>query len=216
MSSSEKNHILPVSTIPTSQPPSKQKSVDWPTNEKPDGRRHRLVCLSCCAGILAVIAITVLVLSFTVYKVREPTMRLNSVNFGDLDLSKNMTVIADVSVKNPNVLPFKFNSSKTSLLYRSREVGLAYGPPGNVGARGTLRTNVTVDVITDRLLNDSNFMGDVGNGSLGIQTSTMVGGKVTILGIFKRHVDVMMNCTVSVSIASQTILEQHCTQRMWL
>ena len=213
--SSEKNHILPISTIPN-QSPDKETSKDWPTTDKPAGRRQRLICLSCCAGILAGVAIAVVALSFTVYKVREPTMRLNSVNFGDLDLTKNLTVIADVSVKNPNALPFKFNSSKTSLLYRSREVGLAYGPPGNVGARGTLRTNVTVDVITDRLLNDSNFMGDVGNGSLALETCTMVGGKVTILGMFKRHVDVMMNCTVTVSIASQAILDQHCTQRMWL
>ncbi|ONK54824.1 uncharacterized protein A4U43_UnF10950 [Asparagus officinalis] len=143
-------------------------------------------------------------------------MRLNSVNFKDLDLTKNLTVIADVSVKNPNALPFKFKSSTTTLLYGTKQVGVAYGPPGQVGARGTLRTNVTMNVISSKLVGDSKFMEDVGKGSLELETSTMVGGKVTILGMFKRHVDVMMKCSVSVEIGSQKILDQQCTQKMWL
>lgn len=215
MSPSQKNFILPISTSPNNN----EKPAGWPTTpEKPVDRpwQRKRICCGLCASSLAVIAIVIIVLSFTVFKVRDPTMRLNSIHFDNLDITKNLTVTADVSVKNPNALPFKFNSSTTSLLYRNNEVGTAYGPPGNVGAYKTLRTNVTMNVISSRLLADSNFMNDVQNGSLALQTSTMVGGKVTILGMFKRHVDVMMNCTVNVAIASQAILDQSCTQRMWL
>jgi len=221
MSSDHKNLILPITTSPDQSTiitinDKEEVGCHRQSIQKPSHRQRLLRYGRCCTPILAIITVAILVVSFTVFKVREPTMKLNSISLGEIDLTKNVSVMADVSVKNPNTLAFKFSSSKTSLLYGSREVGLAYGPPGTVGAHRTLRTNVTVDVITDRLLSDSAFMVNMASGSLELETSTMVWGKVTILGMFKRHVDVMMNCTVSVSIASQAILDQHCTQRMWL
>src|SRR4051812_42097372 len=111
MSSSEKNTALPISTAPD-----EPSTEDQPVTKKAGRRRRCLLCLTCSAAVLAVIGIVVVVLSFTVYKVREPTMRVNSFHFGQLDPTKNLTVVADVSVMNPNPVSFKFNSSTTSLL----------------------------------------------------------------------------------------------------
>ncbi|MCD7449588.1 hypothetical protein HAX54_000653 [Datura stramonium] len=55
-----------------------------------------------------------------------------------------LTVSADVSVKNPNSISFKFNEATTNLFYDDVVVGEALTPPGTVNAQRTLRINMSV------------------------------------------------------------------------
>ncbi|THU57405.1 hypothetical protein C4D60_Mb03t03180 [Musa balbisiana] len=127
-----------------------------------------------------------------------------------------MTVVADVSVKNPNAASVRFGASTTAIYYRAREMGVAYGPPGTARARRTFRINVTVDVIADRILGDANLFDDLAAGSIAVTTATKVGGRVRVLGVFKHHVDVMMNCSITMAVANQSIVGQNCNQKVRL
>ncbi|MCD9643698.1 hypothetical protein HAX54_031354, partial [Datura stramonium] len=109
------------------------------------------------------------VLGFTVFHVHEPSIRMNSVKFNGLSylmtssstttttLQPNvynltLTVSADVSVKNPNSISFKFNEATTNLFYDDVVVGEALTPPGTVNAQRTLRINMSVEVTVEKIL----------------------------------------------------------------
>ncbi|KAM0945801.1 hypothetical protein DsansV1_C09g0088071 [Dioscorea sansibarensis] len=193
---------------------------------KPRRRRRRcILCCGSCTAVLILIGIILVILAFTVFKVKEPVLTLNSITMQGLSALAtsptpsagfNVTVVADVSVKNPNAASFKFGSSTTSVYYKDGLVGVAYGPPGNARADKTLRTNMTVDVLGDRLVGDMDLVTEALTGAVAIKSSTMIGGRVKIIGIFKHHVDVMMNCSLNIAVLNQSILDQNCVHRVWL
>ncbi|KAK9279205.1 hypothetical protein L1049_012883 [Liquidambar formosana] len=188
-------------------------------------RREKCIkCCSCVAALMLVQAIVIIILAFTVFRVKDPIIKVNSVTVTRIDLingtiprpGTNMSVIADVSVKNPNVASFKHGNTTSSLYYRGTLVGEARGPPGQSKARRTTRMNITVDIITDRLTSNPNLKSDVGSGLLTMSSFSRVGGRVKIMKIIKRNVIVTMNCTTTVNISTQAILKQQCKRHVKL
>ncbi|KAK4262828.1 hypothetical protein QN277_028333 [Acacia crassicarpa] len=94
-------------------------------HHKSCGRRlNNVQCCGCVTAILLVIVVTFLIFGFTVYNVKEPQLILNGVtliNSTQSSDSKNLTLIADISVKNPNVFTFRFGSSTTTLTITAPE-----------------------------------------------------------------------------------------------
>lgn len=192
---------------------------------KGDSKRR---CIKCCGFITAVLllqAIVIVVLIFTIFKPKDPVIRLNGVTVDKLELvngttpkpGSNMTLTADVSVKNPNYAAFKYENTSTSLFYHGMLVGEVHSPPGKSKARRTMRMNVTIDFIVDKLLSQPALLkSDVVSGLLPMTTYTKVGGRVNMMNIFKRHVVVKMNCTVAANITSRTIQDQKCKRKVKL
>ncbi|KAK6142776.1 hypothetical protein DH2020_023124 [Rehmannia glutinosa] len=169
-------------------------------------------------------ATVVVILIFTVFKVKDPVIRMNDVTVERLDLisgtttprpGSNMTLNADVSVKNPNYASFRYQNTTTTLYYRGAVIGEARGPPGRAKARRTMRMNVTVDVITDRVLNQPDLGSDINSGLITMSSYTVVGGRVKIF-VVKKHVTVRMNCSMTVNITSRAIQQQKCKRKVKL
>ncbi|KAF3439952.1 hypothetical protein FNV43_RR18230 [Rhamnella rubrinervis] len=186
-------------------------------------RRRRFI--KCCGSLLALIvilAVVVVILIFTVFRVKDPVIRMNKITIIKLELvnntipkpGTNITITADVSVKNPNVASFKFSNTTSTLYYHGTVVGEGRGPPGQSKARRTTRMNITVDIITDRMLSNPNLQSDIGSGLLSMNSYSKVPGRVKILNVIKKHVVVTMNCTMSVNITSQAIQQQKCKRKV--
>ncbi|XP_073146763.1 late embryogenesis abundant protein At1g64065 [Henckelia pumila] len=190
-------------------------------------KTNRRRCIKCCGTITAVLlvqAVVIVVLMFTVFKVKDPAIRMNGVTIDRLELlngtttprpGSNITLTADVSVKNSNFASFKYQNTTTTLFYRGVVIGDAHGPPGKAKARRTMRMNVTVDVITDRILQHPNLSSDYSSGLLTIGSYTSVGGRVKMFFI-KKHVTVRMNCSMTVNVTSQAIQQQKCKRKVKL
>lgn len=93
-------------------------------------------------------------------------------------------------------------------------VGEAHGPPGQARARKTLRMNVTVDIITGRILMAPNLISDIGSGLFNMDSYTRIPGRVKLLQIVKKNVVVELNCTVSFNITNQEIQNQSCKRHV--
>ncbi|KAK1326150.1 hypothetical protein QJS10_CPA01g02260 [Acorus calamus] len=128
----------------------------------------------------------------------------------------NLTVIADVSFKNPNAVSFRYGNTTTTISYRGSTIGEVPGPPGVAPAHRTKRMNLTMDVLGDKLLESPNLLTDVGAGSLGVGSLTIIGGRVKILGFIKHHVDVILNCSYTFNISTQSIPDHSCHQHVKL
>ncbi|KAI4328845.1 hypothetical protein L6164_021168 [Bauhinia variegata] len=177
------------------------------------------VCMTC---FLLLVTTVIIVLIFTVFRVRDPIIRMNGFRVTKLELINktipkpgvNMSVIADVSVKNPNAASFRYSNTTATLYYHGITVGEARGPPGQSKARRTTRMNITIDIITDRLLSSPNLSTDVDSGLLTMSIYSTVPGRVKILNLFRKHVVVKTNCTATVNISSQAIKEQKCKRKV--
>ncbi|CAI9102039.1 OLC1v1000227C1 [Oldenlandia corymbosa var. corymbosa] len=213
--------LAPASERPTSSDDEESAAI----NTK--GYLRRKNCIKCCGGISAILiiqAIVVVILIFTVFKVKDPEINLKGVTIDKLDLvngttprpGSNMTLTADLAVKNPNYASFKYGNTTTTLYYHGTVVGEARGPPGKSKARRTARMNITIDFITDRLIGHPMLKVDVGSGLLPMTTFSRVGGRVKMLKIINKHVVVKMNCSVSVNITSRTIQDQKCKRKVKL
>ncbi|KAM7508612.1 hypothetical protein LguiA_019065 [Lonicera macranthoides] len=188
-------------------------------------RRKRCIkCCGCISATLLVQAIVIVILIFTVFKFKDPVIKMNGVTVDRLDLingtiprpGSNMSLTADVSVKNPNYASFKYRNTTTSLYYRGSIVGEARGPPGKAKARRTMRFNVSVDIITDQLLGNPNLQSDMSSNLLTMTTYTKIGGRVKLLKIIKKHVTVNMNCSMTINVTSREIQDQKCKRKFKL
>ncbi|KAL5571500.1 hypothetical protein UlMin_021097 [Ulmus minor] len=189
-------------------------------------RRRKLIrCCGCLAAILLLQAIVIIILILTVFRVKDPVIHMNRITVTQLELvnnnttpkpGTNMSLTADVSVKNPNVASFKYTNTTTTLFYHGVVVGEARGPPGRARPRRTSRMNITVDIMTDRLMSSPSITADFGSGLLSMTSYSRIPGRVKILNIIKRHVVVKMNCTMTVNISSQAIKDQKCKRKVQL
>lgn len=188
-------------------------------------RRRGAICCGCCVATTVVIGLLILILALTVFKVKDPTLTFNSVKIVGLDAAVknrgsnnsglNMTFVSDISIKNPNAAGFKFTNATTDLFYNGVLIGEVLSPPGNVGAHKTIHMNVTIDVMVDTVSRVSSFPSDVIAGQMPIGTYTDIRGRVNVLGI-KKHVDVELNCTMTVVLATQAITDKVCKQTVHL
>ncbi|KAG5100870.1 hypothetical protein JHK82_045922 [Glycine max] len=204
----------------------RQSSDEDNTTPHPQTQGHKKLIKRCACPLISLllIAIVIIVLIFTVFRVKDPVITMNSIKITKLQLvntmsqqpGANMSLVADVSVKNPNVASFRYSNTTTSLYYHGVIVGEARGPPGRAKARRTLRMNVTIDVITARVVSSPDFVTDLGSGLLTMSSFSRVPGQVKILNLIKRHVVVKMNCTTTFNISTQAIKEQSCKRKVKL
>ncbi|KAL6889037.1 hypothetical protein ACP4OV_010063 [Aristida adscensionis] len=176
--------------------------------------RLRCVLLACgVAGIL--VAATLIAVALTVFRVREPVMTMNAISVKDIGSSARVTVVADVSVTNPNAASLRYGPTETTVWYRARAVGGAAGPGGTARARRTARVKVTVEVAVGALLGDPAFLRDVAAGAVAVTTATRVRGRVAVLGgAVRRRVVLEMNCSATIAVADMSIRDQTCLQRV--
>lgn len=179
-------------------------------------------CCGCITAIVLIQAVVIIILAFTVFRVKEPKIVMNKITVTELQLvngttpkpGSNISLTADVSVKNPNVASFKYSNTTTTLFYHGTVVGEARGPPGRAKARRTMRMNITVDIITDMLTTNPNLKADVASGLLTMSSYSRIPGRVNMMNIVKKHVVVKMNCTMTVNISSQAIQDQKCKRKV--
>ncbi|XP_030543914.1 uncharacterized protein LOC115750584 [Rhodamnia argentea] len=192
-----------------------------PVERPKDGKRSNR-CRNICAAVSAVtviVALVILILALTVFKAKKPVITVNSVNLKDLDVSfdmarmsalLNMTVDADLSVRNPNRVGFKYTNSTALLGYRGDPVGDAPIPAGRISADSTEEMKIVVTVMADRLLSNRRAFSDVMGGVLPFTTYAKISGKVSILSVFKIHVTSAVSCDINVFISNRTIDDHQC------
>ncbi|XVE64763.1 hypothetical protein DITRI_Ditri07aG0127900 [Diplodiscus trichospermus] len=181
-------------------------------------KRKYIQCCGCISALFLILAMVVLVLSFTVFYIHDPKIWVNSVTIQGLEYSPNgslmndtkVTFIADVSLKNPNAATFKFNNSTTLIYYRGTVIGQGSHLQGTAKAKHTLRRNVTVEIAPGKIMAVSSAMSDIISGKLNISSYTKISGRVKIINIIKKNVEVKFNCTMTYSLFDRGFQGQRC------
>jgi Late embryogenesis abundant protein len=179
-------------------------------------RRHIIYLCGCCTGTTAILGFVILILYFTVLKVRDPTLALNSVKVDKFRfntsmsqqnfISANVTLVSEISIKNPNMVSFNFDRTVTKFDYHEDTIGVAYAPAGRLGAQKATKLNVTMDVLADRIMEDSNVTANIlFDGELGLTSYTSVKGRASVFGLCKKDMEVGLNCSIVLRISILTV-----------
>ncbi|KAJ0247029.1 LEA_2 domain-containing protein [Hirschfeldia incana] len=182
-------------------------------------RNRRLICICVTLLILLLIFIVLLVLGLTLFKPKRPITTIDSVAVDRLQASVdvlnlkvvlNLTLSVDISLKNPNRVGFSFGNSSALLNYGGKLIGEAPLPASRLGAEKTLPMNITLTLMADRLLTDTQIINDVMSGSIPVNTFVRVAGKVSVLKIFKIKVQSSSSCDIVISVANRNVTSQRC------
>ncbi|KAK2656269.1 hypothetical protein Ddye_009321 [Dipteronia dyeriana] len=182
------------------------------------GHKRRNICVGISVGIIVIIIIVV-ILAFTVFKAKRPLIQIDSLTLDDLSFSLdaprlrvnlNVTVDADISVKNPNKVGFNYAPTAALLNYKGQLIGEVPIPAGKISAGETAGMNLSLTLMADRLLSNSEVYSDVLSGALPLNTYTKISGKVSILNIFKVRVVSSSSCDFTVNVSNRTLGDQQC------
>ncbi|KAL2229593.1 uncharacterized protein LOC105161611 [Sesamum indicum] len=188
-----------------------------PSPRLPGGRKNR-ICLWATFLVMIIFGLLFLILGLTVFKVKRPMMTVHSVALQDLDFSLdiarvrlvfNLTLDVGISIKNPNMVGFKYTNSTAFLRYRGNDVGQVPITAGKIGARHTRSFNFTLSLMADRLLANSTFYSDVSSGTVPFQNYIRVAGKVRIL-FFSIHVVSYTTCDLDIHPAYRNLSQPKC------
>ena len=187
--------------------------------ESPKKHKRRNICLGVTAAVILLIFLLLLILGLTVFKPKQPTTTVDSTSISDLKVSfdaarlrvdVNLTLDVDLSIKNPNKVSVKYKNSSAFLNYRGQVVGEAPIPAGKILADKTQPLNVTVTVMADRLLSDSQLFSDLRAGAIPFNTLTKISGKASIFNLFNVHITSTSTCDLLVFVSNRTIGDQKC------
>ncbi|KAL3569959.1 hypothetical protein D5086_029849 [Populus alba] len=133
-----------------------------------------------------------------------------SFDIARLRVDVNVSLDVDLSIKNPNKVSVKYKNSSAFLNYRGQVVGEAPIPAGKILADKTQPINVTVTLMADRLLSDSQLLSDVMAGAIPFNTLTKISGKASIFNLFNVHItstnaDIILDCVLCLFMASCTM-----------
>lgn len=183
----------------------------------PHKRRRLIICLSAAVGAVLAVALLILILALTVFKAKHPVISVNSIAVSDLDFAVdvarfrihfNVSLDANITVYNPNRVGFKYVNSSAVLRYRGDDVGEVPIPAGEIGARDTRNMELTLALMTDRLIFDPDFYKEAISGTIHFETFVRMPGKVRV--VFDFHVVSYATCDLEIHLSTRMVFNQTC------
>ncbi|CAL5344056.1 hypothetical protein CsSME_00029253 [Camellia sinensis var. sinensis] len=155
-----------------------------------------------------------IVIGLTIMKVKNPKFRVRSATFETFNVatsSFNMTMNAELGVKNPNFGPYKYRNTTVEFYYGVTLVGTAIVPKSKAGLLKTKKFNVAVNLIAPpSLQSDTKLASDISFGLLPLSSQSKLSGKVELMLIMKKKKSTQMSCIMNVNIKTQQLQDVMC------
>lgn len=174
-------------------------------------------CLVYVLAGIVILSTSVLVFALVVMRARTPDVKLSLVTVKNLKYgnssfpSFNMTLAAELRIKNTNFGRFKFENTTSSVLYGGIVVGEGKLSKGRVEARESKRMNIMADLRSYRLSDAKNLSSDMNSGMLKLSSHAQLSGRVYLLGIVKKRRTAVMSCTMNLNLTSSSIQDLLCS-----
>uniref|UniRef100_A0A0D3GH97 Late embryogenesis abundant protein LEA-2 subgroup domain-containing protein n=1 Tax=Oryza barthii TaxID=65489 RepID=A0A0D3GH97_9ORYZ len=217
--------------LPTHQACTSKAAPDGETSRcQHQRRRCCVVCLIATIATLVLLGVAVLVLSLTVFRVRDPAARLVSVrvvgvspNLAPPSPQINVTLLLTVAVHNPNPASFTYSSGGGGgggggLTYRGAHVGDAVVEAGRIPSRGDGTVQMEMTVLSSSFTGDfmAELIRDIEAGAVPFDASARIPGKVAVFGVLKLHAVAYSDCHVVFGVPEMGIRSQECHDRATL
>ncbi|TMW83329.1 hypothetical protein EJD97_002073 [Solanum chilense] len=177
------------------------------SNELRRRKRNKFIVY---VALFIVFQISVL-LFFSLYimKVRTPKF---SVRFATFDYtatenaSFNITMNAELSVKNDNFGPYNYKNSTIYFYYNDVSIGEAFIYKDKAGFKSTKKFNVIVNFSSK----ESKLRNDFNSGTLILTSKSKLEGKVKLIFFMKKKKSTEMNCSIIIGLAGKAVRDIRC------
>lgn len=178
-----------------------------------------MTCCGSCLIVVVVVTIVVVVVVLTVFKVKDPTITVNSTTLQNITFSLSLPSLTptldlalriNVTVHNPNQASFRYTNSTNLLMYHGLNIGEAPIPAGSIGADADEVIILVLVVKAAEFLKSSNFASDVLADQIPMQSVTTVSGRVNAFSIYKHHASSTATCDMVLSITNDTLSSFQC------
>ncbi|KAA3454894.1 late embryogenesis abundant protein [Gossypium australe] len=178
-------------------------------------RKKRMKLVLYAAAFAIFQTIVILVFSLTVMRIKNPKFRLTSVTVEDLTaaptpVSFNMKLSAQVAVKNTNFGHFKFDNTTIWFDYGGVGVGEASVARGRSKARSIKKMNVTVELNSNNIPNNSNLESDIKAGFVALTCHSKLSGKVQLMKLIKKKKPAEMSCAMLLNMETRVVQDINC------
>ncbi|KAF5947346.1 hypothetical protein HYC85_013303 [Camellia sinensis] len=150
-----------------------------------------------------------IVIRFNNNESQKSRFRVTSATFETFNVttsSFNMTMNAELGIKNPNFGPYKYRNTTVEFYYGVTLVGTAIVPNSKASLLKTKKFNVAVNLIAPpSLLSDTKLASDISFGLLPLSSQSKLSGKVELILIMKKKKSTQMGCTMNVNIMTQQL-----------
>ncbi|XP_021295156.1 uncharacterized protein LOC110424790 [Herrania umbratica] len=169
------------------------------------------ICCGVTAILFIIVAVVFVILTFTLFKPKDPKITPQSVTLESIDLvvfpviKGNVSLGLVVTVDNPNYGGFKYMNSTAYVNYRGNLVAEAPIESDSIPARAKHNISTTVIVFADKLATDPNFPTDFLSGVLNFTSSTILHGKVRVLNLLKLKASSSSGCNISILVQTESV-----------
>lgn len=175
-------------------------------------------------GFLLLLFLIILILALSVFKARAVHVHLLSASLGGvsprissfpifnvvLNLTLNLTLLVD----NPNYASFRHGPGKSLLLYQGNQMGEANIDPGLIPSMGDVTIPCRLTVEGNELSSNlKSLLNDILAGQLVMETRTTIPGRITFLGIFKKHAVANSACKFTFVFPDAKIQRRECKNK---
>ena len=186
----------------------------FPVRKEPKRRSKYLVYT--LAGFVTLLAVC-LAFASTVLKVRNPKLEMISAKVMHISYSTspsasfNVTMIASLTIMNPNFGRFNYDNSTVNVLYGVISVGARETVGARVEARETKEIDVMVNMRSSKkLLASGNLTNDIHSGTVKLRSYAKLSGTVQLLKIVKKRKTIVMACIMNLNLTSHSIHHVQC------
>ncbi|KAG2681026.1 hypothetical protein I3760_11G125500 [Carya illinoinensis] len=211
--------LAPANTYPRSDEESNTSQSDEQLKRK---KRIRLAMYIAAFAVFQTIVIVIF--SLTVMKVKTPKLRLSSTaEFLKLNTSTStggstqasppffdIRFITQISVKNTNFGPYKYDSTNATFLYQGVTVGEFIIPKGKARMLSTKKVDVTVNLNSNAIKSTTSLGSELETGLLKLDSQAKLSGKVELMFVMKKKKSAQMNCTVSIHLSNRAFQDLSC------
>ncbi|PON97740.1 Immunoglobulin-like fold containing protein [Trema orientale] len=174
-------------------------------------------CFIYVFSAIVVLSILLLVFALIVLRPKSPAVKLRSISVKSLRYATspwpdiNATLVAEVSIENPNFGPYRFENSSARFLYGGQKIGERRFGKGRVGAKGTGRLSLTMEVRSSRLPEGANELSsDLNSGVFKMSSYARISGKVRLIKIIQTRKTSEMRCNMTLVLKTKKIRDWRC------
>ncbi|WOH07403.1 hypothetical protein DCAR_0726833 [Daucus carota subsp. sativus] len=195
--------------------PGTMPSQDHPSRP----RRSRAKIILFIVVLIITHAIVIVVLDMTIFKVRTPEYRFNSVSLSDVSTNSSSTkssfhmkLDTEVTIKNKNFGPYEYYDCYLTIFYRGKSVGEVVVKEASVKTLSTkkLTFGINVKYSETTASGKTNLKNDISAGALMMSSKSEMRGQVKLLKILNKDRQPEMQCTMSINLAEKVVRDLKC------
>ncbi|XP_010464163.1 PREDICTED: uncharacterized protein LOC104744760 [Camelina sativa] len=182
-------------------------------------KRNVCYIVSVIIFILLALSMIGLILAQTVFKPKHPILQTVSSTVEGVStnllppdqIQVNFTLTLEMLLTNPNVADVTYKTVENLVYYRDTLVGNLSLPSSTLPAKGSVMLACPLVLQIDKfVVNLGDIAQDILHGKIVMETKARMPGEITLLGIFKTHMDSLSHCNLVLGFPSMKVLEQVC------